>query len=74
MPRGRQNFALVFACLLVPGASIACPDCPPAREARAIILHDPRAWLYLAWLALPFAVLGIVAAMLYRIGKPAPGE
>jgi hypothetical protein len=63
------KLASVFACFLAPETSAACPDCPPAREARAEILRDPRSGLYLAVLLLPFVILGIMAAILYQIGR-----
>jgi hypothetical protein len=44
---------------------MACPDCPVAREARALVLSD-RFWLN-AWCAvLPFVVVAIVVQRVVR--------
>lgn len=64
------KLAPLFSIVLLPRTSLACPDCPPVRQARATILHDPHMWTYIASVVLPFLVIGIVAAMVYRIGKP----
>lgn len=51
-----------------------CPDCPTARIVRASV-YDERFWTYLIAIVLPLLVLGLISALLYRIGierRPAP--
>jgi hypothetical protein len=50
--------------LIAVSASL-CPDCPPARDARALVLADAF-WLRLLWLVLPFAVTAMAVAWLVR--------
>lgn len=41
---------------LQPLTPVTCPDCPPAREARALVVAD-GAWLNAVYALLPFAVV-----------------
>jgi len=60
-------FALGLAC---PSAALACPDCDVSRAARSAVLGDPSLFPRLVLMVLPLAVIGAVAAMLYRVGSP----
>jgi hypothetical protein len=46
---------------------VACPDCPAAREARAMFL-DVDLLFNLAAVVLPFAVCVVIVLLLMRIG------
>jgi hypothetical protein len=50
--------------LIAVSASL-CPDCPPARDARALVLADAF-WLRLLWLGLPFVVTAVAVSLLLR--------
>jgi hypothetical protein len=51
--------------------ALACPNCATALEVRAS-LFDDRFWVYLSYAALPLALIGAIAVMLYGIGQPTP--
>jgi|GEM_PF-3488304 len=42
-----------------------CPDCPTAREARALVLDD-QPLLHLAGVLVPFVLVALVVSMLIR--------
>lgn len=46
-------------------ANAACPDCPPVRDARALVLGDTF-WMNALWMVLPFGVIALVLAGLAR--------
>jgi hypothetical protein len=48
-------------------AALACPRCATALEVRASVFDD-RFWAHLSFAALPLLVMGMIAAVLYRIG------
>ena len=48
----------------------ACPDCAPARAARAAIREDPESWTTLLIVILPFVLVALAAAALHRLGRP----
>jgi hypothetical protein len=58
--------AWVMACLPTREA-FACPNCATARVVRASVF-DADFWPHLAMLTLPLVVLGLISAVLYRIG------
>jgi len=60
-------FALGLAC---PSAALACPDCDVSRAARSAVLGDPSLLSRFLLMVLPLAVIGAVAALLYRVGSP----
>lgn len=50
---------------------LACPDCPPAIAARALVLSESF-WIHLWYAALPFAAtFGIVGWIVRRMGRDA---
>lgn len=71
IPRNRfipSSFAAwALACLPVREA-LACPDCISARAVRASVLDDSF-WTHLYRISLPLLVLGMISALLYRIGS-----
>jgi hypothetical protein len=54
-------------CVRVLMVMVACPDCPAAREARAMFL-DVDLLFNLAAVVLPFAVCAVIVLLLMRIG------
>ncbi len=44
---------------------LACPDCPTARAARALLFHDGF-WTNLAFAILPFALVVMVVVLVVR--------
>jgi hypothetical protein len=61
---------LVMAYALVAAAeAYSCPNCATARVVRASFVDD-RFWATLLQIVLPLAVLGAIAAALYRIDLP----
>ena len=56
---------LVVRALVLIAASAACPDCPPVRDARALVLGDAF-WMNVLWLVLPFVAIALVLAWLAR--------
>jgi hypothetical protein len=44
---------------------VICPDCPPARTARDLVLSESF-WLNALYLVLPFVVVLVVAVILLR--------
>jgi hypothetical protein len=65
----RRAMSLAFAFGLAwPSAALACPDCDASRAARSAVLGDPSLLGRLALMVLPIALIGAVAAMLYRVG------
>jgi hypothetical protein len=59
---------VLLGALLEPRVTRACPDCAIGRQVRAT-LFDERFWPSLAAVALPILIVGVVSALLYRIGK-----
>lgn len=56
---------LVVRSLVLTAASAFCPDCPPVRDARALVLGD--AFLTnVVWSVLPFVVIALVLAWFAR--------
>lgn len=47
-----------------------CPDCPPVRGARAMVLSQ-QLWLHALEIALPFAITGAVVRWIARRGREA---
>ena len=48
---------------------VLCPDCPPAREARELVLSESF-WLNAALMVLPFAlVLAVAVALLHQLDR-----
>ena len=63
------SFALV---MLFASDAMACPDCVTARVVRASVF-DGSFWTNLCLISLPLVVLGVITALLYRIGiEPRP--
>jgi hypothetical protein len=44
---------------------VACPDCPAAHEARALVLSE-RFWLNVWFAVLPFVLIAIVVQHVVR--------
>jgi hypothetical protein len=59
-----QLGAVVHNLALIAASSL-CPDCPPARAARALVLGD-EIWTNLLWVVLPFVVIALVVGWLSR--------
>jgi hypothetical protein len=59
-----------LACLIAasPMAAWACPDCPTSRAVLEAVLDD-QFWTNLLLTPLPFLVVGLISALLYRIGQ-----
>ena len=51
--------------LILLAASALCPDCPTVRAARAMVLSEAW-WTNVLRVALPFAVVAIVLALVVR--------
>lgn len=51
--------AALLAGLSPTTSAAACPDCAPARAARAAVYSDPNFWGYVALMLLPFALVGV---------------
>lgn len=47
----------------------ACPDCAAIQAARAAIADDPSFWTYMLLTALPFVLVGAIAAAAHRMGR-----
>ena len=45
---------------------LLCPDCPPARLARELVVED-RFLAHLGQAALPFAITGLAIAVIARL-------
>ena len=45
------------SCILL--LAMACPDCPPAREARSLVFSDTL-WLNVGYAVLPFIVVALI--------------
>jgi hypothetical protein len=60
------------SCVLaLAGAVHWCPDCPPARAARALVLAQAF-WANAAYALLPFLVIGVaVRWIVHRVDRPA---
>jgi hypothetical protein len=56
---------LVVRSLVLTAASASCPDCPPVRDARALVLGDAF-WMNVVWTVLPFVAIALVLAWLAR--------
>jgi hypothetical protein len=52
-----------------PSAALACPDCDVSRAARSAVIGDPSLLPRFLLMVLPLAVIGALAAMLYRVGS-----
>ena len=52
--------------LVLTAASAACPDCPPVRDARALVLGDGF-WTNALWMVLPFIAIALVLWLAHRI-------
>jgi uncharacterized membrane protein len=60
---------VLLAGLLGGAASLACPDCPTAQVVRTSVLSEGF-WTYLVMAVVPFLLIGVLSALLYRIGLP----
>jgi nitrate/nitrite transporter NarK len=56
---------LVVRSLILTAASASCPDCPPVRDARALVLGDAF-WTNALWIVLPFVAIALVLAWFAR--------
>jgi len=54
-------------------SALACPECATGIAARRSILEDNLALWLLVALA-PFLVIGVLSALVHRIGRRAPEE
>jgi hypothetical protein len=52
-----------------PAITFACPSCDSARLVRAAV-WAPAAVEHVLFIALPFAIVGAMAALLHRVGSP----
>jgi hypothetical protein len=52
-----------------PAIAFACPNCESARLVRAAV-WAPSALENLLFIALPFAIVGAMAALVHRVGSP----
>lgn len=57
---------LAVRSLVLTAASAACPDCPPVRDARALVLGDAF-WMNALWTVLPFIAIALVLAWFARL-------
>jgi hypothetical protein len=55
----------------LPGRAVACPNCETSRLVRASMLDD-RFWDNLLAVSLPLVILGVITALLYRLGLDEP--
>ena len=68
--RRAMGRGLAFAFALVwHSTARACPDCDVSRAARSAVLGDPSLLPRFLLMVLPLAVIGAVAALLYRSGS-----
>jgi hypothetical protein len=56
---------LVVRSLALTAVSAFCPDCPPVRDARALVLGDAF-WTHAVWIVLPFVAIALVLAWFAR--------
>jgi hypothetical protein len=67
---------MVTACAssiaALPARAVACPNCETSRLVRASVLDD-RFWDNLLAISLPLVILGMLTALLYRVGLHEPG-
>lgn len=62
------TIAAAFAVVMLRGGNaLACPDCITARSVRASIFAEGF-WTNLGLISAPLVVLGVITAVLYRIG------
>ncbi|HET9622310.1 MAG TPA: hypothetical protein VFP84_13145 [Kofleriaceae bacterium] len=45
--------------------ALACPDCPTARAARALVLHD-GVWSHVWLVAAPYALIALIVVVIVR--------
>jgi uncharacterized membrane protein len=64
--RQLQPFAPLAVLLAATGA-LACPNCSTARVVRASVLGEDF-WSHLMMVVVPFLLIGVLSALLYRIG------
>ena len=55
--------------LTVGSAAFACPDCPTSEVVQRTVLGEGF-WGYLAMAVVPFVLIGVLSALLYRVGLP----
>jgi hypothetical protein len=55
----------------VSARALACPNCETSRLVRASVLDD-RFWDNLLAVSLPLVILGVITALLYRVGLDEP--
>jgi hypothetical protein len=74
LPPRRHRLAFAFptavtfgVALLRSGGALACPDCPTAGVVRSFVL-DERFWTNLMFITAPIGLLGVITALLFRIG------
>jgi hypothetical protein len=71
MPATSRALALIALVVISgPAQALACPDCSTSRIVRASVFDGSFA-THLFLIALPLAVLAVICALLYRIGRRA---
>jgi hypothetical protein len=65
--------AATSALVLSSARALGCPNCETARVVQASVF-DASFWSNLTLLLLPLIVLGVIAAVLYRVGLEQPAK
>ncbi len=60
---------ILLISLGVGSTALACPDCPTARVVRGSVVGEGF-WGYLVMALVPFLLIGVLSALLYRVGLP----